>query len=237
MKKFVLLIVATTLGLLGLSASNLQAASGNTNAMLISFQIAGIVQHTATVTNGAVVTTTATAIPVKIGNQNILNLLQAEFGTTFPTGAQLAYNLTGPMGFHVLDQNGNPILDASTNASDSSYVFVLSNAVAGATVPTIITGKLVENTVTSNQTENLTEIAPDYGIYYADSHGNKFHLDGLVTLKATLSATSSNSVYDTVSFTIAGSGGGIFFNPIDGLMDTGVFTKVKVSAKGSGIIQ
>jgi hypothetical protein len=236
MKQFVLLL-AVTLGLLGLTTGNLQAASPNTKAVLITIQISGIIQQTTIVTNGDVVTTTYTTTPVKLGNQNILNLLQAEFGTTFPVGAQLAYNLSGTRGFHVLDQSGNPILDASTNAADSSYVFDLSNDVASATVPTLIIGKAVDNTVTSNQTQIVSQVVPDYGIFYSDSHGNNFHLDGLLTLKANGSVTSSNTTYNTVSFTIAGSGGGTFFNPADDKYDTGVFTKVKVSAKGAGIIQ
>jgi hypothetical protein len=229
--------MAVTLGLLGLGTNNLQAASGNTNALLISFQISALIQQTTIVTNGAVVTTTYSTTPVKIGNQNILNLLQAEFGTTFPLGAQLAYNLTGSIGFHVLDKNGSPILDVSTNATDTSYVFALSNNVAGATVPVLIVGKGVDNTLTSNQTQTVTETAPDYGVFYTDSHGNHFHLDGFLTFKPNISVTSSNSTYTTASFTIIGSGGGTFFNPADGKYDTGVFTKVRVSAKGTGIIQ
>lgn len=237
MKKFVLLTLAVTLGLLGLGNSKLQAASANTNALLISIQISGIIQETTIVTNGDVVTTTYKTTPVKIGNQNILNLLQAEFGTTFPVGAQLAYNLTGNIGFHVIDQEGNPILDVSTNAADGTYAFGLSNAVTHASVPTLIIGKAVDNTVTSNQTEIVSEIAPDYGIFYTDSHGNNFHVDGLLTLKADASVTSSNTIYNTVSFTIVGDGGGTFFNPSDGKYDDGVFTKVKVSAVGKGLIQ
>jgi hypothetical protein len=238
MKKLMLLIAVIALGLLGLSTSNLQAASGNTNVLLpISFQITGLIPHTTIVTNGDVVTSTETPTRVKIGNQNILDLLQAEFGTTFPVGAQLAIDLTGQGDFHVLDRNGNSILNASTNASDSSYGFGLSNTVAGAYVPAIGTGKRVDNTVTSNATIKITTIAPDYGIYFFDSHGNNFHLDGLITLKANASVKSTNITYNSISFTIVGSGGGVFFNPIDGLLSTGVFTKVKVSAKGTGIIE
>ncbi len=237
MKKTVLLIALATFTVLGLSAGNLQAASGNTNATLITIQITGSIQQTTIVTNGDAVTTTYATTPVKIGNENILNMLQAEFGTTFPVGAQLGYNLSGKIGFHILDQNGNPILDVSTNAADSSYVFSLSNNVAGVTVPTLITGKAVGSTVNSNQTQTVTEVAPDYGMFYSDIHSNNFHIDGLLTLKANASVTSSNTVYNTVSFTIVGTGGGTFFNPADGKYDSGIFTKVKISAKGTGIIQ
>jgi hypothetical protein len=237
MKRFVLLTVTITLGLLEVSTSNLQAASANTNAMIVSFQITGIVEHTTIVTNSGVVTTTYATTPVKLGNQNILDMLQAEFGTTFPVGAQLAYNLRGVPGFHVLDKNGNSILNVSTNVADSAYVFTLSNKVAGATAPILFNGKLVNNMGTTDQTEIVTETAPDWGIYFKDSHGDDFHLDGLLTIKVNTSITSSNATYNTISFTIAGSGGGTFFNPIDGLVDTGVFTKARFSAKGANIIQ
>jgi hypothetical protein len=229
--------MAVTLGLLGFTTRPLQAASGNTNAVLISFQISALIQQSTIVTNGDVLTSTLSSIPVKIGNQNILNLLQAEFGTTFPTGAQLAYNLTGSTGFRVLDQNGHPILDASTNAADSSYRFTLSNNVAGATMPGLVVGKVVDNTVTSNQTQTLTDIVPDYGVYYADGNGNHFHLTGVLTFKPNISITSSSFTYNAVSFTIVGAGGGTFFNPADGKFDDGVFTKAKVSAKGTGLTQ
>lgn len=237
MKKVALSTLAVMLGLWGLSTTNLQAAHANTNAMLVTFQITGAIQQTSVVTNGNLVTTTKTTTPLKIGNQNILNLLQVEFATNFPTGAQLAYNLSGDLGFRVLDQNGNSILDASTNAADASYVFTLSNNVAGAVSPIIITGKIVDNTVTTNQTENLSEVITDYGVFYHDSHGNNFHMDGLLTLKANLNLVSGTATYTTASFTIVGSGGGTIFNPATGTNATGVFTKAKLSAKGSGIIQ
>src|ERR1700722_16571117 len=128
MRKFGLLTLAVTLGFFG-SAGTVQAA--NTNALLMEIQLAGVVQKTTVVTNGNVQTTTYTTTSLNIGNQNILNMLQAEFGTNFPTGAQLAFNVGGTSGFNVLDANGNEILDASQNPLDANYVFALSNSVAG----------------------------------------------------------------------------------------------------------
>jgi hypothetical protein len=116
-------------------------------------------------------------------------------------------------------------------------VFALSNSVAGGVFASLVTGKATLTEATSNTQEVVTETAPDYGIYYSDSHGNNFHLDGLLTLKANATQIGTNIVYNTVSFTITGQGGGTFFNAVDGKYDTGVFTKVKVSAKGAGIIQ
>jgi len=156
---------------------------------------------------------------------------------SFPTGAQLAYYLSGDMGFHVLDQEGNSILKASTNALDSSYTFALSNSVAGGVYVDLITGKATTIEATTNTQEVVTGTGPDYGIYYSDSHGNDFHVDGLLVLKAKSTQTATSLVYNTVSFTITGQGGGKFFNPADGKYDTGVFTKVNVSAKGTGVIQ
>jgi hypothetical protein len=237
MKKFILLAVTALLGLAGFGAGNLHAASTNTSAMLIQFQITALVQKTVIVTNGNEATTTYTTTTVQLGNQNILNLLQAEFSTTFPAGAQLAYSLD-TQGFYVLDQTGNSIMNVSTNPSDGSFMFNLSNSVAGATSPEVLTGKIVENIVTTNETETASAISPDYGIYYQDSHGNNFHLDGLLTIKLVGNvAADGTTTYSTVSFTIVGSGGGTFFNPDDDLHDTGVFTKAKVTASGKDVIQ
>ena len=237
MKKSVLLFIAVTLGGWGLSGGRALAAGSSTNAMAISIQIAGAIPDIVAVTNKGVVTTTYSSTAIKLGNEDLLNMLQTEFAVSFPTGAQLAYYLTGDIGFHVLDQDGNSILKASTNALDSSYVFALSNSVAGGVYADLIVGKTTLTEATSNTQEAATETLPDYGIYYSDSHGNNFHVDGLLVLKLTATQTATSLVYNTVSFTIAGQGGGKFFNAADGKYDTGVFTKVKVSAKGAGIIQ
>ncbi len=236
MKRFVLFAVLAVIVAWGWNVRTMAAATANTNALLVSFQITGLSQDTAVVTNNNVESTTYSANSLKIGNVNFLNLLQAEFGTTFPTGAQLAYYLTGDTGFHVLDQNGASILNVSTNPADSSYGFGLSNSIAGVYAQLLV-GKAANNLVTSNQTETVTAYAPDYGIFFYDSHGNDFHIDGLLTLKINASMTASSGVYNSVSFTITGSGGGTIFNPTTGTNETMVFPKAKVSAKGSGIIE
>ncbi|MGD0058779.1 MAG: hypothetical protein ABSD58_05105 [Verrucomicrobiia bacterium] len=237
MKKSVLLFIAVTLGGWGFSGGRALAAGSSTNAMAISIQIAGAIPNEVAVTNKGVVTTTYSSTAIKLDNEDLLNMLQTEFAVSFPTGAQLAYYLTGDIGFHVLDPEGNSILKASTNSLDSSYVFALSNSVAGGVYADLLVGKAATIEATTNTQEVATDTAPDYGIYYSDSHGNNFHVDGLLVLTLTATQTTTSLVYDTVSFTLTGQGGGKFFNPADGKYDTGVFTKVKVSAKGAGIIQ
>jgi hypothetical protein len=237
MKKSVLLLIGVTLAGWGLSGGRALAAGSSTNAMAISIQITGAIPDVVAVTNNGVVTTTYSSTAIKLGNENLLSMLQTEFSVSFPTGAQLAYYLSGDIGFHVLDQDGNSILKASTNSLDSSYVFALSNSVAGGVFASLVDGKATLTEATSNTQEVVTETAPDYGIYYVDSHGNNFHIDGLLVLKANATQIGTGIVYNTVSFTINGQGGGTFFNAADGKYDTGVFTKVKVSAKGAGIIQ
>ncbi len=237
MKKSVLLFIGVALGGWGLSGGRVLAAGSSTNAMAISFQIAGAIPNEVAVTNKGVVTTTYSSTAIKLGNEDLLNMLQTEFAVSFPTGAQLAYYLTGDIGFHVLDQDGNSILKASTNSLDSGYVFALSNSVAGGVYADLIAAKATLIEATTNTQESATETVPDYGVYYSDSHGNNFHVDGLLVLKLKATQTATSLVYNTVSFTITGQGGGTFFNAADGKYDTGVFTKVKVSAKGAGIVQ
>lgn len=233
MKKLLMVNIAVVLALL--TASSVRAA--NTNAMLVQIQITASLQQTNIVTTSGVTTTTYTTKSATIGNQQILNMLQAEFSTTFPTGAQLAYNLTGSSGFHVLDASGTDILDVSKNLSDSSYRFDLTNNVTGGGAPEIILGKTAETVSTGNTTQTVTAEQCDYALFYADSHGNNFHFSGLLVLKANASVVSSTTTYNTVSFSINGQGGGTFFNAADGLYDTGVFAKAKIIASGKNLVQ
>lgn len=239
MKKLALLFTGVvTCSLLGLSS--LQAAFVSTNSALVQFAITAALQTTNsgvyTTNNATHVATAPYAVTkVKIASQDILNFLQAEFGTTFPPGAQLGYKLTSPDGFVVLDQNGGIILNVTTNPADSIYVFSLSNSVAGAYVPSVETGTAVEKLTTTNLTYNFTQMAPDYGVYYSDKNGNSFHFIGMLTLKFNLVRTPTNAVYKTISFTIPGTGGGAFFNKADSKYDRAVFTSAQISATGAGI--
>ncbi len=235
MKKLGLMSGVVAFGLLFGNTGTLSAAG--TNFLAVQFQVTGIIQKTANVTNGTTVTTTLTTTPLKIANQNILNLLQVEFGQSFPAGSQLAYSIATPTGFRVLNSSGNVILDASSNAIDSSYVFSISNNVAGFGPTAMGVGKIVTDSNTGNITTTASVIQPDSGLYYNDSHGNQFHVDGMISLKESESQTSSNTVYNSASFTISGQGGGFVFNPGDGLVDRADFTKVKVTFVGKDIIQ
>jgi hypothetical protein len=237
MKTLALLTVATALGWLWFGTGNAQAGVGNTNALLVQVQITAVIQSSTVVTNGNVETATYGGTTLALGNQDILNMLEVEFATSFPAGAQLAYNLTGPTGFHVLSASGESILDVSTNAADHSYAFGLSNNVTRTTAPMLALGKAVVNLTTTNATETVLQLEPDEGVFYTDSHGNHFHVDGLLAFKIGVTVVAGTATYNTVSFTLTGSGGGTFFNPNDDKYDTGVFTKAKISAVGKGIIE
>jgi hypothetical protein len=234
MKKYVFL--ASALGLIALSPAYLQAA---TNGLNSTFSIVGQfspANSPLVTTNvvGNVVTSIYTTKPLMITTKNILNILEAEFGTSFPVGAKLVYGL-GSGGFRVLDPQGNLVLDASTNGSDANYRFVLSNSVYNSA----ITGKTVMTitTASTNTTQLLTARAPDYGIYYEDGKSNDFHFTGLLTLRADALITSSNTVYKTVSILLNGSVGGTIFNPLDGQYDKAVFTDATWNASGVNVFQ
>ena len=240
MKTFALRTSAITLAWLAVSATHLLAAPANTNGLPVTFQITAAIQKTSATTNGTLITATETATPLTIDSQYFLNLLQTEFSTTFPAGAQLAYRLDGVTnGFSVVDQTGSPILDVSTNAADASYVFNLSNNVVAASVSFlgVITGKGTEDTVTSNITDQINEFVPDSGIFYHDAHGNDFHMDGVLTAKIKINTTSGSNTQEVVSFSLVGAGGGIFLNPNTSAITTGTFTKAKFSAKGNTLIE
>jgi hypothetical protein len=241
MKRYLLSTVVAALGLMEFGIGHLQAAAVTTNGLLSTIAIVGVFSPTnspvmTTNTIGNVITSTYTSKPVKIANKDILTLLEAEYGTTFPAGAQLAYNLTGnPSGFVVLDKNGNLVLNVSTNLADSSYRFSLTNGSEAA----VISGKAVKTTTTSstNTVESVTETVGDYAIYYADGKGNNFHFTGVIELKADALVTSSNTVYKTLSIVLSGAGGGKFFNTADTEYDQGAFTKATWSASGKNVTQ
>ena len=239
MKKFVWAAIIGAFGLLGSGLGNVQAAA-TTNGVTSVFAVVGLFSPTnspVAITNsaGTVVTKTYTVRPVKITTQDILNLLATEFGTNFPTGARLAFSLSGSESFAVLDKNGNIFLDVSTNAADSSYRFNVTNTDYHVTA----IGKAIQtqNSSTTNTVEMVTESASDYAVYYADGSGNNFHFSGLLTLKANIFQDPSITEYKTVSILLSGSGGGIFYNPADTNYDDGVFTKAMWNASGKGLTQ
>jgi hypothetical protein len=232
-----LLSAIVALGLLGLCQGNVQATT--TNGLLSAFSMVGVSYPTnspVTITNahGNVITSTYTTKPFTFTGQNVLNLIQAEFGTIFPRGARIAYSLD-TSGFVVLDSKGNFILNAAANAADSNYSFVLSNGVAGG----VISGKTVMTTTatSTNTVEIITEHVPDYGLYYEDGKSNKFHFTGIVTVKANALVTPTNTFYRSASLQLNGSGGGSIFNPTTGKFDQAVFTVATWFASGVNIPQ
>jgi len=239
MKRYLSSTAIAALGLMGFGIGHVQSAV-TTNGVLSSFAIVGVFSPTNSpvmTTNavGNVITSTYTAKPVKIATKDILNLLGAEFGTSFPAGAQLAYSLSSsPEGFVVLDSNGNLVLNVSTNLADSSYRFSLTNSSSS----TVISGKAVQTTTiaSTNTVQNVTDTISDYAIYYADGKGNNFHFTGLIVLKAD-ALVSTNTLYKTLSIVLSGTGGGKFFNPADGEYDSGAFTKATWTASGKNVTQ
>jgi hypothetical protein len=236
-KNITLFAAVTTIGLAAFAGGRIQAAN-STNGLASSISIVGLFSPTnspvmKTNTVGNIITSTYIAQPVKIDTQNILTLLAGEFGTTFPSGAQLAYQI-GIGGFVVLDNSGNLVLNVSSNANDASYRFSLTNTSSIMS----ISGKAVQTTTTSstNTVEDATETLADYAIYYADGKGNNFHFGGPVVLKVN-ATVNTNTDYKTLSIVLTGSGGGTFFNPSDGHYDSGVFTKAIWTAAGKNVPQ
>ncbi|MGD0812741.1 MAG: hypothetical protein ABSA83_03985 [Verrucomicrobiota bacterium] len=214
----------------------LQAAT--TNGLVSTFSIVGLLSPSNSpvrTTNviGNVITSTYTSKPLTMNTKSILDLLEVEFGTQFPAGARLAYGL-GTSGFMVLDSTGNVLLNAATNTADTNYSFVLSNSVTYLAVPS---GKAVQTTTAdaTNTVTVATEHLPDYGIYYQDGKSNKFHFNGMVTLKLDELETSTNDIYKTVSIQLNGFGGGTVFNPASGEYDEAVFTSATWNASGVNI--
>jgi hypothetical protein len=185
---------------------------------------------------GNVVTSTYTSKPFSITTKNILTMLQAEFGATFPTGAKLGYSLE-TSGFVVLTQQGEFFQNVKTNAADTNYQFGLTNS----TPADFANGKAVVTTTlgVTNSVETISETLSDYGIIYKDGKGNKFHFNGIITLSFDLaasgSATTNSAVYKTLSIKLTGSGGGTFYNAADGHYDSGVFTSAVWNASGANI--
>jgi hypothetical protein len=238
-KNVTLFAAVTAIGLAVFAGGRIQAAS-STNGLVSSFAIVGLFSPTnspvmKTNNVGNIITSTYTAQPVKIDTQNILTLLASEFGTSFPSGAQLAYSLGGSEGFVVLDKTGNLVLNVSSNATDASYRFSLTNT----SYTTAVSGKAVQTTTTSstNTVENVTETLADYAIFYADGKGNNFHFGGAIVLKANATVITNTTDYKTLSIVLTGAGGGTFFNPSDGHYDSGVFTKAIWSAAGKDVPQ
>ena len=239
MKKLVLSTVTAALGLMGLGISNVQATA-NTNRLVSTFAIVALISPAdpvvSTNSNGTVITAKFTAKKVKITTQDILNLLATEFNTTFPAGAQLALSLADE-GFVVLDKNGNLLLDVSTNAADSSYVFGTTNFTDNVQV---MSGKETETKTSAetNMTATITMTASDLAIRYADGNGNDFHFSGVITLKQSVVAGPiiDNIKKASAAGRFSGSGGGVFYNPADSNYDEGVFTKAIWKATGKGLV-
>jgi hypothetical protein len=241
MKKFALLAGMITLGLLGLNTGSVQAAA-STNELISTFAIVGLFAPTnnpviTTNASGTVITAKLTAKAVKIATKDLLNLLATEFNTNFPAGAQLAMNLNSGSRFVVLDKNGNLLLDVSTNAADSSYVFGTTNFTDNVR---LMSGKETETKTSTetNMTATITMTASDIAIRYADGNGNDFHFSGVLSLKQSLviGPNIDNIKKASAAGRLSGSGGGIFYNPADSNYDEGVFTKVIWKAAGKGLV-
>ena len=171
-----------------------------------------------TVTNPPNTNTIYSTAKVKITTQDILNMLQAEFGTLFPDGAQLALDLNNNTDFEVLDKNGTIILDVTSNPSDSSYFFYLTNR---SSVNPVIAGKA--NQSATALTQVVTETLPDYDILYADQHNNNFHSGGIITLKAS-AVSGTNTVYKSISLVMPSTGSGTFYDHVAGTNEEGVIS-------------
>ena len=149
----------------------------------------------------------------------MLTLLASEFSVVFPDGAQLGMIMkSSSFDFVVLDKAGNIFRNVSTNLSDSSYVFSVTNNNSSSVAAGIISA------VSNKTTETITEIQPDFTFYYADGKGNHYHFGGLATLRLNALLEGGTATLKTVSVMISGSGGGTMFNPSDDKYDKVVLT-------------
>ena len=227
MKKFIILTAIAVVGLL--TVNNVQASFTSTNALLAQIKLTALVQGSViSQTNGTKVTETLKTTTVKVTNQDILNLLSTEFGQNFD-GDQLAYDFIDT-GFVVTDANGNVIKDVSTNLTDSSYYFGITNFTDYGYLQSL---KVVQDTNTMNATESGTIYESDESIRYADGNGNDFHVTGLIAAKLNAVAMPPTTLFKSVTFDFKSvQGGGTFFNPNDSSYDEAVFTgQVKLTGK------
>ncbi len=211
MKKIMLLVAITVFGL----------NVGNVGAQVIVMKanLQALVQKSmVTVTNPPNTNRTYTSTKVKIATPDILNMLQAEFGTLFPDGALLVLDINNNDDFEVLDKNGGFIVDVSTNPTDSSYYFYLTNR---SSVNPVIVGKA--NQSATALTQVVTETLPDYDILYADQHNNNFHAGGIITLKAS-AVSGTNTVYKSISLNMPCTGSGTFYDHVAGTNEEGIIS-------------
>jgi hypothetical protein len=219
MRNYALLMAATVFGLLGFHAGSVSAASSNTNATTVRFSFTASMQGPIqAVTNGTATNVISKLNKFRFTNKDMLTLLASEFSTVFPDGAQLGMVMgSSSFDFVVLDKAGNILRNVSTNLSDSSYVFNITNNSSSVAAGII--------SMTSNKTtETITQIQPDFTFYYADGKGNYFHFGGLATLKLNALLEGGTVTLKTISVMISGSGGGTVFNPGDDKYDKVVLT-------------
>jgi len=222
MKKNLLVACIAMIGWLGLPGTSLKAAFVSTNDYQVQFNLVATTQASITsVTNSSTITETAKSARVRITSKDMLNLLHAEFGgPAFPAGAVLAYDST-TSGFVVTDKNGTPILDVSSNLSDGSYQFAISNVLSSTSFEI---GRAVRNLTTGNTVTTATLYESDETIFYSDAAGNAFHFTGVLAGKFNGFETSTSDAYKTINVLITVTGGGIVFNPADGQYEECVIT-------------
>ena len=244
MKKLVLFTAVAVFTLLGMGP--VKAAFISTNSIPLDFSMVGVYNPTNTPDYATNVTSSATVITqifrtnaVKIVTKDMLNILGAEFGTTFSSTDRIVYNFhTG--GFQITDANGNFIKDVSTNNADSSYKFQMSDTnVVGVSSEGVARGKIVtiEKPAGTNLTANATVWQPDYTVVYADGSGNNFHFIGnIVEIITANQAGPYLTEFKKVTLRLNGAGGGQFVNGKDGdNIDNLIFIKASVSGTGKNI--
>jgi hypothetical protein len=178
MNKYKLLVAVAVAGLLGVSA---RASISGYESVKIKGTI--LVQTNST-TSGS--TTKYNVTKVKVVNKDVLKLIEAEFGTNYPSagtnGAQLVIDYFFNGAFYVLDKNGNEILSASHNGfvSDDyelyldydNYVYTGSDTSSKETYNYVTTGEF----------------------FYRDAtDANSFDVYGPTTVKETYATHDSES--------------------------------------------
>lgn len=221
MKKLALITVAVTvtvtLGLLKLNAKDNNQGIGSSlpkGLTLVDISLVAIDQGgTDTNTNNG--KTVAHTAQTKINNNDILSLINTEFGTSFSTsgGDRLVVSNFWDGQFMVLDKTGNVLLaNASSNTNGDHFVLDLTST------NTAVSGKISANSGTK---VSLTEGM----LNYTSGDGNSsFQLIGLTTVKDSYSNGLSNSME---SFELSNGVGSISDTNGSGLLTGSVSGKGK----------
>lgn len=215
MKKLALFAVATAFGLSVLKAGNLTTVPPGYTSVHIRMML---LEQGATNTDAR--TTEFHFKNQQIGDDDILGLINDEFGTTYSVinGDQLALSNFWDGTFSVLDKNGNVLLaDASANTNGDQYRLYFHSA-----------GTVFSGSEATNHAGIFS--VTDGSLHYRSGDGtNIFHLAGFTTVRDDSYDHDTNS---TESFELTGGIGALSFPDygLSGVLTGTAFGRGKDSA-------